>query len=219
METGYEARLQPGDVRRLFIGGQDDLFPGVVKRIESVEKLLLQLFLAAELVNVVDQQDVHFAEIVAELEVGMEHGFVVQGVQIRVQELFAGHITDHRFRVVGDDMVCHSLNQMGLAHAGAAVNVKRIEYAGSRGGSHGGGIGITVFLADHEIPECESRLAIRRGDGNGGSFRYRRDCRNGFRAFILHMERLFQVAGFDAEFHRSARRCRQPFEEKKGKER
>src|SRR5215475_13084940 len=48
------------------IAGQDELAAALVKRVEGVEELLLGLHLVREELNVVDEEDVHAAEAVAE---------------------------------------------------------------------------------------------------------------------------------------------------------
>ena len=57
-EAGNEAFFDAGDFLRVGIAGDDDLFVRFDQRIEEIEKLFLRAVLAAEELDVVDQQEV-----------------------------------------------------------------------------------------------------------------------------------------------------------------
>ena len=148
-EAGDEARLEAGDLGGLAVGREDDLLAEPVQGVERIEELFLQAGLVAERVDVVDEQIVDVAEGLAELV----HGLGAQGIEERIEEVFAGRVADARLRVVDADLVRHGEQQMRLAHAGAAVDVQGIDLAGVLCGGERGRVGVAVFLADHEVVE------------------------------------------------------------------
>lgn len=66
LEAGTQAILQGGQLLWRTVGGQDDLFVGLVQRIKGMEELLLRRLLAFQELNVINHQDVEVA--VAALE-------------------------------------------------------------------------------------------------------------------------------------------------------
>ena len=66
LEAGTQAILQGGQLLWRTVGGQDDLFVGLVQRIKGMEELLLRGLLAFQELNVINHQDVEVA--VAALE-------------------------------------------------------------------------------------------------------------------------------------------------------
>ena len=157
LEAGDQPGFKAANLRRLLVGCHYDLLVRVVQGVEGVEELLLQSALVAKVVHVVDQEHVNFAEAVPELGVAL----VLQGFDIVVQEFFAGDVFDDSFRAALHCVVCNSLHEMGFAQAGVAIDVQRIVYARRLGGRHGCGIGVAVFLADHEILEGVADVAVR----------------------------------------------------------
>ena len=202
LKPGDQTRLQSLDFRRLFIGSHHDLFARIVNRVERVEEFLLQLFLAAEMVYIVDQKKIHVAVIIAEFRTGL----VAQGIHVVIQESFAGRVADDRIRVHCLHIICNRLHQMSLAEAGSSVNVKGIEGAGRSRGCLRGGKRIAVFLSDYKIFKRVSGIAVRCGLLHflyGSLYRF-----GGFRCFDRN--RLFfhglAVTGFNHEFQIAASR-------------
>jgi hypothetical protein len=58
VETGYQTILQTGNVFRIGVTADDNLFLCLTQRVEDVEKLFLRSVLAVEELNVVEQQHV-----------------------------------------------------------------------------------------------------------------------------------------------------------------
>ena len=90
-------RSRSSNLRQLFgrtVAGDHDLLHGLVQRVEGVEELFLGAFLLRQELDVVDQQHVHVAELVAEAG----HLVVAQRVDHLVGELLAGDVADGRLR-------------------------------------------------------------------------------------------------------------------------
>ena len=66
LEAGAEAVFEVGELFGGPVGGDDDLLHALVQRVEGVEELFLGALLAGEELDVVDEQDVDVAELVAE---------------------------------------------------------------------------------------------------------------------------------------------------------
>src|SRR5688572_3457530 len=62
LETGNEARFNAGDFTRWPVAGEDDLPAALVERIEGVKEFFLCRFLSLEEVDVIDEQEIEFAE-------------------------------------------------------------------------------------------------------------------------------------------------------------
>ena len=112
--------------------------------------------------DVVDEQIIDLAEGLAEFV----HGLGAEGIEERVEEVFAGGVADARLRIVGLHLVRHGEQQMRLAHAGPAVDVQGVDRAGFLRGGERGGIRVAVFLADHEIVERVLADQVRQFGGN-----------------------------------------------------
>ena len=61
LEPGPQPLLEPGQLLRRQVGGDDDLLVRVVQRVEGVEELLLRLHLAGQELDVVDEEHVDVA--------------------------------------------------------------------------------------------------------------------------------------------------------------
>ncbi len=107
---------------RRTVARDHDLPHRVVKRIEGMEEFFLRSFLAGKELNVVDQQHVHAAELVAE----GGHLVVAQRVDHVIRKLLARYVTDGRLRLAPLHFVPNSLHQVGLAHADAAIQEQRV---------------------------------------------------------------------------------------------
>ena len=110
------------------------------------DSFLGALFLGEEL-NVVDEQDIHGAEFVAEAD----HLVVAQRVDHFIGELLAGCVADGGLRRAALDFVTDGLHEMGFAHADAAVEEERIVgFRRTLGDGLAGGMGELVAAADDE---------------------------------------------------------------------
>ena len=104
LDVGDQAPLEPAAQPVLerrdgvghAVGGDHDLLVGPVQRVERVEELLLESFLAFHELDVVDQQHVDVA--VAALEVG--DGVGADGVDVLVEERLGGDVADDVVLVV-----------------------------------------------------------------------------------------------------------------------
>ena len=114
--------------------------------------------LPGEELDVVDEQHVDVAELVAEAG----HLVVAQRVDHVVRELLAGDVADGGLRRAALDLVADRLHQVSLAHADAAVEEERVVGLG-RALGHGlaGGVGKLVAAADDERVEGVARIQLR----------------------------------------------------------
>src|SRR5215510_2721659 len=87
-----------------------------------MEKLFLHALLMGEELDIINQQDVHVAELIAE----GGHAVIAQGIDQLVGELFAGDVADGRLRLASLDLMTDGLHEMGLAHAYAAIDEQRV---------------------------------------------------------------------------------------------
>ena len=154
-------RSRSSNFRQLFgraVAGDHDLLHGLVQRVEGVEELFLGAFLLGQELDVVHQQHVHVAELVAEAD----HLVVAQRVDHLVGELLAGDVADGRLGLPALDLVADGLHQVGLAHADAAVEEERVVGLG-RTLRHrlAGGVGELVAAADHEGVKGVARIQLR----------------------------------------------------------
>ncbi len=127
--------------------------------VEGVEELFLgALFLGKEL-NVVDQQHVHIAELVAEAG----HLVVAQRVDHLVGELLAGYVADGGLGLLPLDFVADGLHQVGLPHSHATIKEERVVgLRGTLGDRLAGGVGKLVSAPDHEGVEGVSGIQLCR---------------------------------------------------------
>jgi hypothetical protein len=140
------------------IAGDHDLLHGVVQSVEGVEELFLGAFFAGEELDVVDEQDVDAAELVAEAG----HLVVAQRVDHVVGELLAGDVADGGLRLATLDFVSDGLHEVRLAHADAAIEEERVVGFGrTLGDGLAGGVGELVAGADDESVEGVARIQLR----------------------------------------------------------
>ena len=116
------------------------------------------------------------------------------------------------------DIIGDSLDQMGLAHSRAAVNIQRVEFPGFLCRGERCTVGVAVFLADDEIVERVGCLAVRCGTallhpGLHGMFRCRFGTdRRQFRRFAFRFFRKNRLMPrFQFKLHLLACRGFQPF--------
>ena len=90
--------------------------------VESVEELFLSPLLLGKELDVVHQQHVHVAELVAEAG----HLVIAERVNHLIGELLAGDIADSRLGQSPLDFVSDGLHQVSFAHTDATIEEKRV---------------------------------------------------------------------------------------------
>ena len=189
-ETRAQALFDRVDVLRQAVRGNNDLLLLLVQRIEGVKELFLGAFLAGNELDVVDEQDVHGVETVAEAD----HAIEAQGVDDLDGELFRADIAETHGRIALLDGVPNGMHQVRFAHAHAAIKEQRVVSLGRLFG-HGARSSMRklIGLADDEriegVPEIElvvAALKIQLGLLGGGNDR---SGRHGFlfSADVLHL--------------------------------
>ena len=153
-QTPLKARAQPVlerfDVARRPVGGQNDLLVRIVQGVEGVKKLLLRGFPPGDELNIVDQQHVRPAVLIAEVL----HGAGLDGVDQFIGELIAFFIDDFHVRHGALDFVRDGVKQVGFAEPALPVDEERV-IGGGGVARHGdaGGVGEFVRLPDDEVIE------------------------------------------------------------------
>ena len=130
-----------------------------MKLVEGVEKALLGLLLAADEVNIVDEEHADAAVLVAEL-LGIP---IAQGNQELIGELFGGGADN--VNVVGRGGMPDGMQKVGLAQPRSGVNEQRIiAVARVLGDGQGGGPGKSIAAAfDEEVKDIfRIKTGIRR---------------------------------------------------------
>ena len=122
LETTAQTFFERGDRIGHPIARHHDLLVGAVERVEGVEELLLQAFLAFHELDVVDQEHVDVAK--ASLEVGDRVGS--NAVDVLVQERLGAHIANDVVLVVVVHVVADGVQQVRLAQAGRPVDEERV---------------------------------------------------------------------------------------------
>ena len=130
---------------------QHELPAARVQRVEGVEELLLDAFLAGQEVDVVDQQDV---ELLAVAPLEGVHALVLDGGDELVRERLAGDVASAHPRRVHEHVVGDGLQQVRLAEAGVAVDHERVVgLPGRLGDGQRSCVREAVRAADHERAE------------------------------------------------------------------
>lgn len=121
-ETRGEAFVDRFDLVWETVGGDDDLPAELVEGIEDVEKFFLTFFLTDDKLDVVDDETVEFFEFFAELfTFTVTDRFDEVGV-----EVVDWGIEDFIVRIVTEEFVADSLDEVSLTEARAAVEVERV---------------------------------------------------------------------------------------------
>ena len=157
-EAALKARAQTvfelDHLHRGTVGGDDDLFAGLVEVVEGVEKFLLHADLAGNELDIVHEQQVDVAVFVAEFLLRV----VLDGLDHLICEVVAFDVGDHgvRFRLV--DALPDREQQMRFAEPGVAVNEEGvIDLARLVRDGNGRGVGEFVGVADNELVEGVAR--------------------------------------------------------------
>ena len=146
-EPGPQPVLEGGQLLGRPVGGDDDLLVRVVQRVEGVEELLLDAFLALDELDVVDEQHVDVA--VAPLERRL--AVIAQRVDEVVGEFLGRDVLDAHAGKQPLGVVACRVQQVGLAEAGLAPDEQRVVGARRRfGDGEAGGVGEAVGRADDE---------------------------------------------------------------------
>ena len=151
-EARFEPLLQPIDLFRIAIAGQDHLVLALDQRVEGVEELLLRTLLAGEELDVIDQQRMQRAVGVLEFV----DAVVLQRSHHVADEALGMHVGDARVRIALADQVADRVHQVGLAEADAAVDEQRVVGgAGIFRDLQRRGLGEVIALAFDETVEGE----------------------------------------------------------------
>ena len=123
-----------------------------------MEELLLSALFLGNKLDVVDEQNVDGAELVAKAG----HAIVADGVDHLVGEFFRGDVRDAGHGLAAFYLVTDGVHEVGLAHADSAVEEERIVGArGPLGDGQGGGAGKLIAIADDESIECIALIELR----------------------------------------------------------
>lgn len=124
-----------------------------------MEEDFLESFLAGEEVDIINQQNIDVAEMVAEIR----QGFPVQGIDVQIAEFLTEQILDFGLFYLLADGLGNGLQQMSLAKAGRTMDEKRIVNRSRRAGNGmTGAMGEAVVAADDE--RIESVMGIETAD-------------------------------------------------------
>ena len=161
-KPGAQPVLQGEHIAGLPVGGHDDLLVLLVELVEGMEEFLLGGLLAGDELDIVDEEQIAFPVLAAEF-----HVFAAgDGGDQLVGKFIALDVDDVGFRVLPPDAVGDGVEQMGLAHAGGAVDEQGvIHLSGVFGHGDGGAVGEPVGGAHHKIIKGELGVKVHGGDG------------------------------------------------------
>ena len=147
-ETGSKAFINGFDLAGETIGSDDDLFIELVEVIENIEEFFLRFFLTDNELEIVDDEDVEFAELEIEF-VAFAKADRVDEVGIEVGD---GGVEDFEGRVFAEKFVADGLDEMGFAEARTTIEEKWVvSFAWGVNNTAGGGDGKVIIGADDEI--------------------------------------------------------------------
>ena len=175
-QMAAQARLDLGQGHGRAVGGEDDLLAVLDQGGEGREQFFLGAGLAADELDVVDQQHVGVAQTVLE----RRHGPVLGGADEGRQKAFGGQIDDPGVRPEALCLPGDGVEQVGLAVAIGAAEEDRVEMTvGPGGGLAGNSQGEGIALPFHETVEGQPLLqaggahgAGTVGDGRHGGHRH-----------------------------------------------
>ena len=157
--------LEGGDLAWRAVARDHDLLLRIVQGIEDVEELLLRAVLAGDELDVVHEQDVDGAVLLAEGGQSVE----ADGVDHLVDEAVRGDVDEVQVPVAGLDVVADGMHEVRLAEAHPAVEEQRVVgLAGDLGHRPRGGVGELVGGAHHEA--LEGVLGVEGGGGGDLAF-------------------------------------------------
>ena len=118
LEAGDEALLELFNLTGRAVARENDLFVGVVKRVEGMEKLLLGAFLASKKLDVVNEEHIGLTVFLAEFH----ERSVLNGVDKLVGELLARQVDDFGCFSLGQNMMADGVQEVGFSKAAHAIN-------------------------------------------------------------------------------------------------
>ena len=147
-ETGGEAFVDGFDLTGEAIGSDDDLFIELVQVIEDVEEFFLGFLFADNELEIVDDEDVEFAEFEIEF-VAFAKADGINEVGVEVGD---GGVEDFEGRVFAEKFVADGLDEMGFAEARATIEEEWVvAFAWGVDNAAGGGDRKVIIRADDEI--------------------------------------------------------------------
>ena len=159
-----QARLDLRQGHGRAVGREDNAFAVLDQGGEGREQFFLGTGLAADELDVVDQQHVGVAQTVLE----GRHGAVLGGAHKGRQESFGGQIDDPGVRAQALCLPGDGIEQVGLAVAIGAAEEDRVEMAVGPGcGLSGNGEGEGIALPFHKTVEGQPILQAGRAHGTG----------------------------------------------------
>ena len=197
-EAGDQPFLDARDLLRVGVAGDDHLLVAFDERVEQVEELFLRAALAAEELDVVDEEQVErpvvALELVERLVLVGAHDVGHVGLGVDVADLRVG--------LALQDVVADRLDQVGLAQPHASIDEERVVRRRVLGDLDARGTSELIGLAGHERVERERAVEARGLDpARHGGLRARRlRCRSDLRNRGRIVERTLVVPGrgFDA---------------------
>ena len=157
-ETRGEAFVDGFNLGREAIASDDDLFVELIEIVKDVEEFFLGLFLADDELEIVDDEDVEFAEFKIEFFTFTEfYGVDKIGVEMRNRG-----VEDFQRGVFSQKFIADGLDEVGFAEARAAIEEERV-IAAARGvdDTASGGNGEIVIRTDDEVIEGVFRVKTR----------------------------------------------------------
>ncbi len=157
-EARQQPRVEPVDVGRRAVRGEDDLAPGRGQVVERAQQHLLRLVLSGEELHVVEEEDVEIRVAVAE---GVARA-PLQRPRELLQVTLQRHVLDLPVRSHPHGVVRDRHEDVGLTESGRRIHEERV-VARSRGvrGATCCGAGQPIGRADHEGVERQFRIEIR----------------------------------------------------------
>jgi hypothetical protein len=147
-ETGGKAFIDGFNLAGETIGSDDDLFIKLIEVIEDIEEFLLGFFFTDNELEIVDDEDVEFAEFEIEfVAFAKADGIYEVGVEVgdRGVEDFEGRVFTEKF-------VADGLDEMGFAEARATIEEEWVvTFAWGVDNAASGGDRKVIIGADDEI--------------------------------------------------------------------
>ena len=122
LKAGAETVVERADLLGRTVGGQYDLLVRLVERVEGMEEFLLRTFLAADELDIVDEQNVRIAVLAAEFR----HLGKAERLDQLVGEVVAFDIANHHVGIVLLDFVADRVEKMGFSESRVAVEEQGI---------------------------------------------------------------------------------------------
>ena len=156
--------LEGGQLFGWAVGRDDDLLVGVVQRVEGVEELFLDAFLALDELDVIDEQHVDVAVAAFEGDLAV----VAERVDEVVGEFLGGDVLDPHPGEQPLRIVAGGMQQVCLAETRLAPNEQRVVGAGGCFGDRQSG-GVREPIGGTDDEGVEGVAAVEAGSVGGGS--------------------------------------------------